>query len=258
MPQVITREVPRGAADSLIADGVPPLLARIYAARGILTARDLAQEFEHLAPLAAMLNLQDMAGRLADAIAERKKLLIVADYDADGATACAVGLRALRAFGASVEFLVPNRFEYGYGLSPEIVRLAHAQFRPDILITVDNGISSLEGVAEANRLGMATLITDHHLPGERLPDATCIINPNQPGCDFPSKNLAGVGVMFYLMLALRAELRERGAFGPREKAEGKRQKESKIGSSFIIPHSSLDFPPSAIGRRASCIVAPSN
>jgi single-stranded-DNA-specific exonuclease len=104
---------------------------------------------------------------------------------------------------------------------------------------VDNGISSLEGVAEANRLGMATLITDHHLPGERLPDATCIINPNQPGCDFPSKNLAGVGVMFYLMLALRAELRERGAFGPREKAEGKRQKESKIGSSFIIPHSSF-------------------
>jgi len=123
-------------------------------------------------------------------------------------------MRALRAFGAAVGYLVPNRFEYGYGLSPEIVRLAHAQSRPDILITVDNGISSFEGVAEANRLGMEVLITDHHLPAERLPEAACIINPNQPGCTFPSKHLAGVGVMFYLMLALRAELRERGTFNP--------------------------------------------
>ncbi len=238
MPQVVAREVPRDAADSLVAAGVPPLLARVYAARGILSARDLAAEFEHLAAPDAMLNLRDMAVRLADAIAARKKLLIVADYDADGATACAVGMRALRAFGASVEFLVPNRFEYGYGLSPEIVQLAHTRFHPDILITVDNGISSLEGVAEASRLGMETLITDHHLPGERLPDATCIINPNQPGCAFPSKNLAGVGVMFYLMLALRAELRERGAFGQRRKSEGERRKESDLDSSPITHHSS--------------------
>ncbi len=215
MPQVIAREVPRDAAEALVAAGVPRLLARVYAARGIRSANDLATEFDHLAAPDTMLNLRKMAAQLADAIAARKKLLIVADYDADGATACAVGLRALRAFGAPVEFLVPNRFEYGYGLSPEIVRLAHARFRPDILITVDNGITSLDGVAEANRLGMATLITDHHLPGERLPDATCIINPNQPGCAFPSKNLAGVGVMFYLMLALRAELRERGWFADR-------------------------------------------
>ncbi len=210
MHTIVTREVPPDAARALAAAGLPALLARIYAARGVTAAQSLATELDRLAPPGAMLNLRDMAVRLADAIAARKKLLIVGDYDADGATACAVGMRALRAFGATVDYLVPNRFEYGYGLSPEIVRLAHERFRPDILITVDNGISSIEGVAEAARLGMATFITDHHLPGDTLPDATCIINPNQPGCGFPSKNLAGVGVMFYLMLALRAELRERG------------------------------------------------
>ena len=150
-----------------------------------------------------------MAVLLADAIHQNKKLLIVADYDCDGATACAVGLRGLRLFGARVDFIVPNRFEYGYGLTPEIVQLA-AQFKPDILVTVDNGISSVDGVLEANRLGMHVLVTDHHLPGDSLPDALCIVNPNQPGCTFPSKNLAGVGVMFYVLLALRAELRNRG------------------------------------------------
>ena len=152
-----------------------------------------------------------MARLLADAIAAQKKLLVIADYDADGATACAVAVRGLRAFGAQVDFIVPNRFEYGYGLTPEIVQLA-AQSGPDILITVDNGIASVEGVAEANRLGMQVLVTDHHLPGDALPDAACIVNPNQPGCAFPSKNLAGVGVMFYVMLALRAEMRKRDAF----------------------------------------------
>jgi single-stranded-DNA-specific exonuclease len=212
-PAITTRAADPAAVKRLVGEGVHPLLARIYAARGVASASLLASGFEQLAAPGTMLNLQPMARQLADAIAARKKLLIVADYDADGATACAVGVRALRAFGADVGFLVPNRFEYGYGLSPEIVRLAHAQSRPDILITVDNGISSLEGVAEANRLGMIVLITDHHLPGEHLPEAACIINPNQPGCGFPSKNLAGVGVMFYLMLALRAELRERGAPG---------------------------------------------
>src|SRR4029434_143039 len=116
------------------------------------------------------------------------------------------------AFGATVEYLVPNRFEYGYGLTPEIVRLAHARARPDILITVDNGIASFEGVAEANHLGMRVLITDHHLPAAALREAACIVNPNQPGCGFPSKHLAGVGVMFYVMLALRAELRKRDSF----------------------------------------------
>ena len=151
---------------------------------------------------------------LADAIAHGKRLLIVGDYDCDGATACAVGVLGLRALGASVDYLVPNRFDFGYGLTPEIVRLA-AERRPDILITVDNGIGSVEGVAEANRLGMQVLVTDHHLPGERLPEAACIVNPNQHGCAFPSKHLAGVGVMFYVLLALRAELRRRGAFGGR-------------------------------------------
>ena len=193
-----------------MAAGSHPLFARIYAARGVVDPLELATDFTRLHPPDAMLNLKRMATLLADAIAARARLVIVADYDADGATACAVGMRALRAFGAQVQYLVPNRFEHGYGLTPEIVRLAHASSRPDVLITVDNGIASVDGVAEANRLGTKVLITDHHLPAETLPEAWCIVNPNQPGCDFPSKHLAGVGVMFYLMLALRAELRSRG------------------------------------------------
>lgn len=212
MPVIVTRSVCPDTLARLIDSGMHPLLARIYAARGILGPEQLATDLDRLLPPAQMLNLQRMAQLLADAIAARNKLLIVADYDADGATACAVGLRALRGFGASVDYLVPNRFEYGYGLTPEIVRLARHARQPDILITVDNGIASVEGVAEASNLGLKVLITDHHLPGERLPDAWCIVNPNQPGCAFPSKNLAGVGVMFYLMLALRTELRARGAF----------------------------------------------
>ena len=216
-PAIVTRQARPEIVEHLVNEGVPPLLARIYAARGVASRRDLSADFELLAAPDSMLNLRAMAGRLADAIASQRKLLIVADYDADGATACAVGMRALRAFGASVGYLVPNRFEFGYGLSPEIVRLAHAQSRPDVLITVDNGIASFEGVAEANRLGMEVFITDHHLPAERLPEAACIINPNQPGCDFPSKHLAGVGVMFYLMLALRAVLRERGWSASRDR-----------------------------------------
>ncbi|MGH8621714.1 MAG: DHH family phosphoesterase, partial [Burkholderiales bacterium] len=214
-PAITTRTARPEIVELLVGEGVPLLLARIYATRGVTSARHLSNEFEQLAAPDSMLNLRTMAGLLADAVASRRKLLIVADYDADGATACAVGVRALRAFGAEVGYLVPNRFEYGYGLSPEIVRLAHAQSRPDILVTVDNGISSFEGVEEANRLGMEVLITDHHLPAERLPAAACIINPNQPGCAFPSKHLAGVGVMFYLMLALRAELRKRRWFADR-------------------------------------------
>jgi single-stranded-DNA-specific exonuclease len=197
---------------ALAAAGIHPLLAQIYAARGIASPQQLAADLGGLSPLAGLHNVERMAGLLADAIAAKQHLLIVADYDSDGATACAVGMRALREFGANVEFLVPNRFEYGYGLTPEIVALAKELKNPDILITVDNGIASVDGVAAANALGMRVLITDHHLPGATLPDAWCIINPNQPGCGFPSKNLAGVGVMFYLMLALRAELRRRGAF----------------------------------------------
>lgn len=213
MPGITLRTADTAIINTLTQSGVPPLLARIYAARGVTSEQQLATALEQLHAPDNMLNLQAMAVLLADAMAARKKLLIVADYDADGATACAVGLRALRAMctnGAVIDYLVPNRFEYGYGLTPEIVQLAAREKQPDVIITVDNGIASVDGVAEANRLGIKVLITDHHLPGDTLPDAWCIINPNQPGCPFPSKNLAGVGVMFYLMMALRAVLRERG------------------------------------------------
>ena len=228
----------------LLDSGYSPAMARIFAARGITDSKQLDTSLAGLLPFDSLKNAREMARMLADAIAARKKLMVIADYDADGATACAVAVRGLRAFGANIGFIVPNRFEYGYGLTPEIVQLAaslplrngggetsgaggaakqllpqsagyasnESQLRPDILITVDNGIASIEGVAEANRLGMQVLVTDHHLPGDALPDAACIVNPNQPGCGFPSKNLAGVGVMFYVLLALRAELRACGAF----------------------------------------------
>ena len=214
MPQITPRNYLKDAAQRLADAGITPLLARIYAARGIADKTQLETGLNRLLPFTQLKNAQQMAVLLADAIAAQRRIMIVADYDADGATACAVALRGLRTFGAQVDFIVPNRFEYGYGLTPEIVRLAHEK-NPDILLTVDNGIASVEGVAEANRLGMQVLVTDHHLPGDALPDALCIVNPNQPGCDFPSKHLAGVGVMFYVLLALRAELRSRGAFAER-------------------------------------------
>jgi single-stranded-DNA-specific exonuclease len=194
--------------DALVAGGIHPVLARVYAGRAIRSAKDLAYDAALLHQPALLTGAEQAARLLADAIAAKKRLLIIADYDADGATACAVGLRALRAFGATVDYLVPDRFKLGYGLSPELVELA-ALKKPDLLITVDNGIASVEGVARAAALGIDTLITDHHLPGDLLPAASCIVNPNQPGCAFPSKALAGVGVMFYVMLALRAELRNR-------------------------------------------------
>ena len=209
--KIVTRRYAEADRNRLLESGVHPLLARLYAARRIGSKDQLEQDFSGLIPPAELTHSDRAASLLADAIAQQRKLLIVADYDADGATACAVGMRALRSFGARVEYLVPNRLELGYGLSPELVAIA-AQREPDLLITVDNGIASVEGVAYANSLGIGTLITDHHLPGDRLPDAECIVNPNQPGCTFPSKALAGVGVMFYVMLALRAELRKRQAF----------------------------------------------
>jgi len=211
MSKITQRPYPADTASQLAESGISPLLARIYAARGINDAAQLDTDIKRLLPFALLKNAETMAGLLADAIADNRKILIVADYDADGATACAVAMRGLSALGAQVDFIVPNRFEYGYGLTPEIVRLAK-QSSPDILLTVDNGIASVEGVAEAQRLGMQVLVTDHHLPGDTLPAAECIVNPNQPGCDFPSKHLAGVGVMFYVLMALRAELRKRGVF----------------------------------------------
>lgn len=211
MTEIIPRSFQASTVQHLRDSGYSPSLARIFAARGITDSKQLDTTFAGLLPFDALKNAREMASLLADAIAAKKKLMVIADYDADGATACAVAVRGLRSFGAQIDFIVPNRFEYGYGLTPEIVRLA-VKSNPDILITVDNGIASVEGVAEANRLGMQVLVTDHHLPGDTLPDAACIVNPNQPGCTFPSKNLAGVGVMFYMLLALRAELRARGAF----------------------------------------------
>ncbi|QEZ46170.1 single-stranded-DNA-specific exonuclease RecJ [Cupriavidus oxalaticus] len=196
---------------TLAAAGLHPTLARILAARGVARAAELATDLPELVPPGAMKGIGDAAAYLADAIAAGKRLLIVADYDCDGATACAVGVRGLRMLGARVEYIVPNRFEYGYGLTPEIVALAAKQ-QPDVIVTVDNGIASVDGVAAANALGIDVVVTDHHLPGAELPDAAVIVNPNQPGCEFPSKNLAGVGVMFYVLLALRAELRRRGVY----------------------------------------------
>jgi len=215
MTHLKARRVPPRVQWQLEQQGVHPLLARIYAARGIETKSELDYDLKALIPPAQLTHAAEAAVLLADAIEAQARILIVADYDCDGATACAVGVRALRAMvgdsGAAIDYLVPNRFSYGYGLSPEIVDLA-STLNPDLLVTVDNGIASIAGVARANELGIATLITDHHLPADELPTADCIVNPNQPGCDFPSKCIAGVGVMFYVMLALRAELRERGWF----------------------------------------------
>jgi len=213
--RIVTRAVSLRTHDRLVREGLHPVLARVLAARGIGGRGEIDDALSGLVPPSELLNAARAAEFLADAIAAGKRMTIVADYDCDGATACAVGVRALSAFGATVGYLVPNRFEYGYGLTPEIVALA-AQAKPDLLITVDNGIASVEGVEAANELGIEVLVTDHHLPGAELPRAAAIVNPNQPGCPFPSKSLAGVGVMFYVMLALRAELRARGAFSGKD------------------------------------------
>lgn len=216
---IIERPFAEADRRKLVDSGMHPLLARLYAARRIRSAEELDYGPARLHAPQLMKSVDNAAALLADAIAARKRLLIIADYDADGATACAVGIRALRAFGADVDYLVPDRFKLGYGLTPELVDLAASSAkcaarrgRPDLIITVDNGIASVEGVARAKALGIATLITDHHLPGAQLPQADCIVNPNQPGCVFPSKALAGVGVMFYVVLALRSELRRRDFF----------------------------------------------
>ncbi len=207
----IIRRVVSDAERGLVAAGIAPVLARVFAARGIVSPADLDNDLAALPSWTSFKGIDDAARRLADAIQRGERVLIVADYDADGATACAVGVRGLRAMGADVDFLVPNRFKFGYGLTPEIVALA-AQRAPNLIVTVDNGIASVDGVAAAYALGIDVLVTDHHLPGDRLPALALIVNPNQPGCNFPSKNVAGVGVMFYVLTAVRAALRERGHF----------------------------------------------
>ena len=212
MTRIITRTVPLRDTERFIQQGIHPVLARLYTSRGLNDVHHLSSELSAMFAPSGLLHIDAAAVFLADAIAAKKKMVIVADYDCDGATACAVGLRGLRMLGAHVDFIVPNRFEYGYGLTPEIVALAQKEKSPDIIITVDNGIASIDGVAEANRRGIEVVITDHHLPADTLPAARAIVNPNQPECGFPSKNLAGVGVMFYVLLALRAEQRQRGLF----------------------------------------------
>lgn len=186
---------------------IPPLLTRIYAARGVQNATELEKGLARLLPTHLLKGMDKAVQLLAHALEQRQRILIVGDFDADGATASCVGMLGLRMLGAAhVDYLVPNRFDYGYGLTPEIVAVA-LQRQPDVLITVDNGISSIEGVAAAQAAGLTVIVTDHHLPGAELPAADAIVNPNQPGCEFPSKALAGVGVMFYVLLALRAHLR---------------------------------------------------
>ncbi len=203
-------------ASWLQQSGLHPLLARLYAARGIDKPDELSLDLKQLLSPVELKNCISTASLLADILERRESMLVVADYDCDGATACAVALRGLKMLGGPdtpIQFLVPNRFTMGYGLTPEVVDLAAQQTpKPKYLITVDNGIASEAGVDRARELGIEVIVTDHHLPGDRLPKATAIVNPNQPGCTFPSKALAGVGVMFYLLVALRAELRKRGKF----------------------------------------------
>jgi len=210
MPVNITRRACRSNVS--FPGDIHPVLQRIYAARNIQSAVELDYSLQGLLPFAALLGMDKAMTLLVNACKENRKLLIVADFDADGATSCALALRGLKLMGFSdVQYVVPNRFEFGYGLSPEIVEVA-TEKKPDVIITVDNGISSIEGVALARSRNIDVLITDHHLPGSVLPDANAIVNPNQPGDSFPSKHLAGVGVMFYILIALRSQLREQDWF----------------------------------------------
>lgn len=211
MTRFIERDYSRTTQDALIQEGFAPALARALAARGVVSAAELKADWRSMLAPDSLPGANDAARLLANAIEDKKRIMIIADYDCDGATACAVAIRGLRAMGAQVDYLVPDRFVYGYGLTPAIVDLASTH-KPDILLTVDNGMASIDGVARAKALGIETIITDHHLPADQLPQAACIVNPNAPGCVFGSKNLAGVGVMFYVLMALRAEMRARGHF----------------------------------------------
>lgn len=215
--QLIQRPTDQTLINQFIESGVDPIMARLWTSRGVERAEELLLETKHLLPPTALKGCIEAAKYLLESIQAHKNLLIVADYDCDGATACAVGLLGLqelgRPFNISVDFLVPNRFTMGYGLTPEVVEMAAKRSpRPDILITVDNGIASISGVAHAKAMGMEVLVTDHHLPADETPDTPYIVNPNQRGCKFPSKALAGVGVMFYVLLALRKLMRETGIF----------------------------------------------
>jgi len=183
MTRIVTRASSPADAEVLVRHGLHPVIARLYASRGVSSPDDIETELKKLHAPVGLKGCDEAAALLADALAANRRMLVVADYDCDGATACAVAVRGLRMFGARIDYLVPNRFEYGYGLTPEIVGLAARlpQGRPDLLITVDNGIASVDGVQAANSLGIDVLVTDHHLPGDELPPARAIVNPNQPG-----------------------------------------------------------------------------
>ena len=202
-----------------LPESVHPLLRKIYESRGIHSLDELELGLTHLLQPSLLKGMDAATDLLFDCLKNQQRFLIVSDFDADGATSCVVAMKALSSFGASyVDYIVPNRFEYGYGLTPEIVELAKTR-RPDLIITVDNGISSIEGVAAAQAAGIKVLVTDHHLPGREAPGADAIVNPNQFGCEFPSKCIAGVGVIFYTMLALRARLRYESWFEKSQLAE---------------------------------------
>lgn len=216
-PEIERRSIAAPATAAF--EGLPALLARVYAARGVAGNDDLRRDLEAIAPPSALAGIDRACERLAAALAADERILVVGDFDADGATSCALAVLALRALGArQVDYLVPNRFEFGYGLTPEIVAVAGG-WRPDLIVTVDNGISSIDGIAAAEAGGIDVIVTDHHLPGDALPPAAAIVNPNQPGCPFPSKALAGVGVIFYVMAALRRRLRDDDWFARRGIAE---------------------------------------
>ena len=214
--RICPRDIPPRSCWALEQAGIHPLLARLYAARGITSATEIDDDLTHLLPPGDLAGSEQAAHLLADAIAANRHICVVADYDCDGATACAVALRGLRLLGAQqTSYLVPDRISDGYGLTPTIADRVHA-LGAELLLTVDNGIASVEGVSHAQSLGLQVVVTDHHLPGDTLPAANALVNPNLPNCPFASKNLAGVGVMFYVLLALRSELRRRGAFPAQE------------------------------------------
>ncbi len=206
-------------SDELKNSDLHPLLKKIYANRGVTKLKQVEYSLKDLLDFSLLKDIDIAAEIVSQAIIENKRIIVVGDFDADGATSCAVMIRSLKAFGLeNVDYLVPNRFDYGYGLSPQIVDVA-AQSKPDLIVTVDNGISSINGVNRANELGIQVVVTDHHLAADSLPEAAAIVNPNQPGCEFPTKMIAGVGVAFYLMLAVRANLREKNWFKNQSHAE---------------------------------------
>lgn len=207
--KILPRPLPENIPDF---SGLPAFLSRIYASRGVTSESELQLQLAQLADVNRLHGLEQAVALLADAVRSQQKIMVIGDFDADGATSSTLAVEALTAMGATnCGYLVPDRFKFGYGLTPEIVELA-AEQGPDLLLTVDNGISSFDGVERAHHLGMKVIVTDHHLPGDTIPEADAIVNPAQHGCEFPSKYLAGVGVIFYVMSALRAQLRASGWF----------------------------------------------